>query len=364
MRASLANTSTKTTKTTKTHNKPASSTLESEPIPIQIKFKTIKMREQEVAELGSTIDAIMSKATAETTRTSSSGCFAWVSRLFRSNKYQPGATQELAPVSSSSSSSSSASANEATKSVEVNSRIFGLAGAKKASDPARMLEQAASVMRARIEQLEQRASEQRAEAARLVRAGQKQAAMRALKKAKQLESSVAANSASLDAVEQQVDLLAQAAVQKTLTSALETTSKSMQKDKKMVQRAEKAVDDVSEVRDMAEDLNNAMSELANYGGNDIDEDELADELEAMMESAAASSSVDINDEAEFAQEGKAERVKLNGSSSSSSSKPSSSSSALSAIRLPSVPKGNRKQKEEKSGLLASDSASMQVVSLA
>jgi hypothetical protein len=223
-----------------------------------------------------------------------------------------------------------------------------------------MLEQAASVMRARIEQLEQRASEQRAEAARLVRAGQKQAAMRALKKAKQLESSVAANSASLDAVEQQVDLLAQAAVQKTLTSALETTSKTMQKDKKMVQRAEKAVDDVSEVRDMAEDLNNAMSELANYGGNDIDEDELADELEAMMESAADSSSVDIHDEAEFAQEGKAERVKLNGSSSSKSS---SSSSALSAIRLPSVPK-SRKQKEEKSGLLAADAASMQVVSLA
>jgi hypothetical protein len=232
--------------------------------------------------------------------------------------------------------------------MEVNSRIFGLAGAKKASDPAKMLEQAASVMRARIEHLEQRAAESRSEAARLVKLGQKTAAMRALKKAKQLESSVAANSASLDAVEQQVDLLAQAAVQKTLTSALETTSKSMQKDKRMVARAEKAVDDVAEVKDMADDLNAAFVELANHGGNDIDEDELAEELEAMMESAA-DAPVDLDDEGEFAQEPASEKKKLNGNGIKQST------SALSAMKLPSVPKAKR-VKEEKSKLLEDDGA--------
>ena len=121
----------------------------------------------------------------------------------------------------------------------------------------------------------------------------------------------------------------------------------MQKDKKMVARAEKAVDDVSEVRDMAEDLNNAMSELANHGGNDIDEDELAEELEAMMESAA-DAPVDLEDEAEFAPEPSAEKMKLNGNGTKQSS------SALSALKLPSVPKGKRK--EEKNKLLEHDGA--------
>lgn len=322
--------------------------------PIQLKFRTLKMRDAEAAKLAETIDIMMKRAVAE--NNPSPGCFAWLSKFFsgRRSKYQQGETQELAaaPASSSSASGASASTNTSSigssqKSMEVNSRIFGLAGAKKASDPAKMLEQAASVMRARIEQLEQRAAEQRSEAARLVKLGQKSAAMRALKKAKQLEASAAANSASLDAVEQQVDLLAQAAVQKTLTSALETTSKSMKKDTKIVARAEKAVDDMAEVRDQAEDLNAAMSELANHGGNDIDEDELAEELEAMMKSAA-DAPVDIEDEGEFAQEPASEKKKLNGNGIKQST------SALSALKLPSVPKGKRK--EEKSKLLENDGA--------
>ena len=320
--------------------------------PIQLKFRTLKMRDAEAAKLAETIDTMMKRAVAE--NNPNPGCFAWLSKLFsgRRSKYQQGETQELAAAPASSSSASGASASTGSigssqQSMEVNSRIFGLAGAKKASDPARMLEQAASVMKARISHLEQRAAESRSEAARLVKLGQKSAAMRALKKAKQLESSVAANSASLDAVEQQVDLLAQAAVQKTLTSALETTSKSMKKDTKIVARAEKAVDDMAEVRDQAEDLNAAMSELANQGPNDIDEDELMEELEAMMESAA-DAPVDIEDEGEFAQEPASEKKKLNGNGIKQST------SALSALKLPSVPKGKRK--EEKSKLLADDGA--------
>ena len=319
--------------------------------PIQIKHRTLKMRDAEAAKLAETIDNIMKKAAAE--NNPNTGCFAWVSRIFsrRKSAYQQGATQEMGSSSSSSTNASSTSSNasasaEATKSVEVNSRIFGLAGAKKASDPAKMLEQAASVMKARIEQLEQRAAESRSEAARLVKLGQKQAAMRALKKAKQLESSVAANSASLDAVEQQVDMLAQAAVQKTLTSALETTSKSMKKDTKIVARAEKAVDDMAEVRDQAEDLNAAMSELANHGG-DIDEDELEEELDAMLASAA-DAPVDLEDEAEFAPDPSAEKMKLNGNGSKHTA------GAMSGLKLPSVPKSKRK--EERSKLLEDDGA--------
>lgn len=347
------------TVTVSTHGK---TPIPREPNPLHIKFHTLKMREAEASKLGHEIDLLMKRAEAKTGVNQSAGCFAWISRIVGMRTYQRSAQHDSAEMSSTAATaSSSAAANSsdtgATKSLEVNSRIFGLAGVKKASDPARMLEQAASVMRARIEQLEQRAAEQRGEAARLVKMGQKQSALRALKKAKQLEASVAANSASLDAVEQQVDLLAQAAVQKTLTSALETTSKTMQKDKKLVARAEKAVDDVSEVRDMADDLNNAMSELANHGTNDFDDDDLAEELEAMVGAVAAEGSVDVDDEAEFT--AASEKKNLNGKGSKAASM---TASALSSMKLPSVPRMS--VKEEKSGLLAADSAKQSVSALA
>lgn len=338
-----------------------------QPTPLQLKFKTLKMREDEAAKLGEAVDAIMKKAeTKVNSGRHRAGCFAWVSKLLRSSAYKRGNQydSEMGQMSTSNSANSANSADTAStsavnKSMEVNSRIFGLAGAKKASDPAHMLEQAASVMKARIEQLECRASEQRVEAARLMKAGQKQAAMRALKKAKQLEASVAANSASLDAVEQQVDLLAQAAVQKTLTSALETTSKTMQKDKKMVARAEKAVDDVSEVRDMAEDLNAAMNELANHGANDIDEDELLEELEVMMDQTDAA--VDVDDESEFAASSINEKRKLTGNGvgvATTGSTVSATSSTLASLKLPSVPRRKAVLREEKSSLLENDGAGM------
>lgn len=342
--------------TVKQDKKSNTSSRTDKPSPLQVKFYTLKMRDEEASKLGETIDALMKQAESKSGVNKTPGCFAWISRIFGSKSYQRSSqydSSELSSVaaqcSSTASSSSSASASEsgAAKSLEVNSRIFGLAGVKKASDPAKMLEQAASVMRARIEQLEQRAAEQRSEAARLVKLGQKTAAMRSLKKAKQIEASVAANSASLDAVEQQVDMLAQAAVQKTLTSALETTSKTMQKDKKMVARAERAVDDAVEVRDMADDLNNAMSELANHNNTDFDDDDLQEELEAMLEGSLAVGGVDIEDEGEFAAE--PEKKRLNGSA------------ALSAVKLPSVPK--RKMKEEKSGLLSDDGAAAHAVAV-
>ena len=324
------------------------------------------MREDEAAKLGEAVDAILKQAETKVNGgRHGAGCFAWVSKLLRSRSYKRSNQydSEMGQVTTSHSSHSANSADTAStsavnKSMEVNSRIFGLAGAKKASDPAHMLEQAASVMKARIEQLESRAAEQRVEAARLMKAGQKQAAMRALKKAKQLEASVAANSASLDAVEQQVDLLAQAAVQKTLTSALETTSKTMQKDKKMVARAEKAVDDVSEVRDMAEDLNAAMNELANHGANDIDEDELLEELEVMMDQT--DSAVDVDDESEFAASSINEKRKLTGNGvgvAATGSTVSATSSTLASLKLPSVPRRKAVQ-EEKSSLLENDGAGM------
>ena len=166
--------------------------------------------------------------------------------------------------------------------VELHRAVFGLAGASKKVDPAAKLEEAASVMRARIEQLEDRARDQRKVALGARKAGQKQVAMRELKKAKAVEAQVEANQQSLMAVEQQVDMLAQAAMQKTLASALATTSKSMKKDAKALGKAETAIEEAQEARDMATDLNQVMAEFAGGGTQELDEDELMAELEGMV----------------------------------------------------------------------------------
>lgn len=323
--------------------------------PIAVKMRTIKMREEEVSSLGKTIDSLMKKAEQErdvregaSSSSSSVGCLTWlVQRLTgrRRAAYALGESEMDRAAASSASGSASSSSSSSSSSAEsassgVNARIFGLAGAKRASEPAKMLESAAEVMKSRIQQLEIRAAEHRAEAARLVRAGQKGPAMRMLKKAKQVEASVQANQASLDAVEQQVDLLAQAAVQKTLTSALETTSKNFKGSKKLVARAEKAVDDVSEVRDMAEDLQNALSELGANASQDIDEDDLQMELDAMLETAV---------EAEAEPASSSERSHL-----TTSSAPAAAASLAKSVmnRLPSVP--TKKAGIEKAALLKNE----------
>jgi hypothetical protein len=112
--------------------------------------------------------------------------------------------------------------------------------------------------------------------------GNKSSAMRALKRAKATEKQLEANQASLLAMEQQVDLMAQAQMQKQIASALASSSKGMKAQKKLLKSAENAVDDASEARDMAEDLGQVMADFASNGNNE-DDDELLEELQMMME---------------------------------------------------------------------------------
>jgi hypothetical protein len=136
-------------------------------------------------------------------------------------------------------------------------------------------------MQSRIQDLECRAASERAEAKRLMGLGNKSSAMRALKRAKATEKQLEANQASLLAVEQQVDLMAQAQMQKQIASALASSSKGMKAQKKLLKSAENAVDDASEARDMAEDLGQVMADFASNGNDD--DDDLFEELQQMME---------------------------------------------------------------------------------
>ncbi|MGZ0213617.1 MAG: Snf7 family protein [Actinomycetales bacterium] len=233
------------------------------------KFRQLRMRKEESRKLGAHIDALVKQAEGDEVP---SGCSVGLCAFVRRKLGRGQAVRTVAME---------AVRNGAHSNVEMHRAVFGLAGARRAADPAAKLDEAAQVMRARIAQLEERAVDQRKVASNLMKAGQKPQALRELKKAKAVEAQVEANQASLMAVEQQVDMLAQAAMQKTLASALATTSKSMKKDAKALGKAETAIEDAQEARDMATDLNQVMADFAGNGTGDVDEDELLAELEGM-----------------------------------------------------------------------------------
>ena len=158
--------------------------------------------------------------------------------------------------------------------------LFGMK--KKKVDPNAKLQEAAEAMAERIRGLEYRAIEGKKEAAALMKSGNKAAAMRALKKAKAVEKQVEQNQQALDAVECQVDMMAQAAIQSTVTAALTTSSAGLKGNKEMLKKAETAIDDATEARDMAEDLNGVMTEFATSATHDVDEDDLLAELRELM----------------------------------------------------------------------------------
>ena len=318
------------------------------------KFQTLKMRKDEVRQLGAHIDNIMRQAEAnggDHPKGCMGGVWAWFTRRF--GRQRAVEIVSAADAVAASSSSSSSSTGTRTSSLEVNSRIFGLAGVKQ-GDPAKKLDQAAAVMRTRIEQLEARATEQRQQALLLQKSGQKAQALRALKKAKQIESQVAANQASLDAVEQQVDMLAQAAMQKTLTSALASTSKSMKADGKMLSKAERAIDDASEARDMATDLGQVMAEFAANGAADVDEDELMAELESMVDNEPPPPAAQLGTAEEQELAKKAEISALEARVKAWDEKQEAREMADSMPSVPQDAMGSKKQRkrEERAGLLA------------
>jgi predicted ribosome quality control (RQC) complex YloA/Tae2 family protein len=230
----------------------------------------LKTMREESRQLGQKIDTVVRMVEQQDRPR---GCGASLCNLLlrlRGQRSQRVATVEITPASC------------VVEDAAFSRAVFGLAGAK-GKEPAKKLDEAAEVMRNRIQQLEARAREHRSDAARLAKSGQKTLALRALRKAKQVETQIGSNQASIDAVEQQVDLLAQAAMQKTLTHALASTSKAMKGDAKLLSKAENAIDAASEARDVASDLNSVVSEFACAGAGDVDEEGLEMELAALME---------------------------------------------------------------------------------
>ena len=235
------------------------------------KVAALKMRKDQERALGAQIDRLMNQADVEPSGCGMPFCSFW--------RRLTGRQQATVIAAAVDAAATPGTAGAATGVQQSSSRLFGI----KKADPHAKLAEAAATMEQRNQQLESRAASEREEAKRQMALGQKSSAMRALKKAKMTEKQLEANAAALMAVEQQMDLMAQAQMQKQVASALASSSKGMKAQKQLLKNAESAVDDASEARDMADDLGQVMTEFASNGNGDADDEELMDELQSMVE---------------------------------------------------------------------------------
>ena len=166
-------------------------------------------------------------------------------------------------------------------------RIFGQH--KQQTTATDKLASAAKSVEAHVEQLSDKASLAKTRAAQLAAAGKKAEAMASLKKAKLLEKQLETATQTHAALETQVDVLAQSALQREVASALSAsvaTSKKRSKGRRS--RTENAVDEAAELKDLAQDISQAMGGLQ----NDVwDEDELEAELAELAAPAVSTKAV-------------------------------------------------------------------------
>lgn len=160
---------------------------------------------------------------------------------------------------------------------KTRSQLFGVG---KRVEPHEKLTEAASSLEERVRELEQRVLEGKRDAAQAMKTGNKALALRLLKKSKLVETKMVANQKSLDAIEAQLLLLGEAAMQKTLATALASSSKGFKNQSRMIAKAESAIDVAADARDMAAELSDVFAEFGNTDASD-DIDLLA-ELNAMV----------------------------------------------------------------------------------
>jgi tetratricopeptide (TPR) repeat protein len=179
----------------------------------------------------------------------SGGCFGW---LFRQRSRKPSAALDQAVFGHKSNASSSASDRLTT---------------------------AANSMEAHAESLGERAAAARAKAKALMASGKKPEALAWLKKAKQAESQHSNAVATHAALERQIDVLAESALQKEVATALSASvAVAKKKTVGLLSKAEDAVDSAVELKDFAEDVSQAFGGLQT---DNYDDDELLEELQAM-----------------------------------------------------------------------------------
>lgn len=179
--------------------------------------------------------------------------------------------------------SDAASATERPQSASA-ARIFGQRG--KQATATMKLAQASESMQSRVDQLSAKLEETRRRAVALKQAGKGTEALQAMKRAKGIEKQLGSAMGAHEAIERQVDLLAESELQKEVSAALSESVKTVKKKTKgLLSSTETAVDDSHEIKDLAEDVAQALGGL--QSADTYDDDELMEELNAMMGTDAA-----------------------------------------------------------------------------
>ena len=217
-------------------------------------------------------------------------------------------------------------------SAALDQAVFGHKAVSSASSTASdRLTSAAKSMEAHADSLGEKAAAARSKAKALMAAGKKAEALAWLKKAKQAEAQHSNAVATHAALERQIDVLAESALQKEVATALSASvAVAKKKTVGLLSKTEDAVDAAVELKDFAEDVSQAFGGLQT---DTFDEDELLEELNALT----------MEDEIEEA---------------IATPAPAVVAVAVDASAYPAAPKNATTKKLERKSLLADDSAAV------
>ena len=160
--------------------------------------------------------------------------------------------------------------------------LFGRHRGQQSETTAHKLEKASQAVQARVQSLQTRLQSMKAQARDLAAADKRPEAIGVLRRSKAVEKQLAVAQATSDALEQQVLVMEEAALQKEVSSALASSVKSVKKKTKtLLKDTENAVDGAVDMRDLSEDLGAALDGLRPTEA--LDDDDLLAELELIIE---------------------------------------------------------------------------------
>lgn len=219
-------------------------------------IRSVKDKAKALEERTAKVDAIqaqvsrLERAMQDEEAPRRGGCLGW---LFRRRARQPSAALDQA--------------------------VFGHKASTASTTASDRLSTAAKSMEAHAESLGERAAAARAKAKSLMAAGKKPEALAWMKKAKQAEAQHSNAVATHAALERQIDVLAESALQKEVATALSASvAVAKKKTAGLLSKTEDAVDSAIELKDFAEDVSSAFGGLQ---ADNYDEDELLEELNAL-----------------------------------------------------------------------------------
>lgn len=180
-------------------------------------------------------------------------------------------------VSSTNGQSSAVSQRSA-----LSTALFGHRKGATAS-PTTRLQLAQQSITERTITLEQRSSEMRTLAQTQIKEGAKAAALRSLRRSKQLAAQAQKLANASMAVERQADMLEEAGLQQEVAKALQAGVKDIRKVQSAMKTVENISDDAATMADDVDEINSLLAQLADTGADasNIDDEELLAELQEM-----------------------------------------------------------------------------------